>query len=236
MFIIGVTAPIVLRYKNFGKSQFAMTLETFVELDDGINCGSAGFASNLDRALTYADHIIHNVGSLEAYLATIKTINFADSEAVRPKWDTYFLELAELVSRRSNCLKRAVGAVLVKTLRIMSTGYNGAPFGMKNCNAGGCMQCAKKVEDDTGMEKCICLHAEQNAIFEVGRSKSECSTLYTTTFPCILCTKDIIQAGVARVVYANEREDKLARELLNKALVKVDRISPYVISSYFKLV
>ncbi len=211
-------------------------MDKFVTLDDSMNCGLAHYASEIDEAMAYADHIQSNLGTKEEFMASLKATDYCHPEAVRPKWDTYFLQVAELVSRRSNCMKRAVGAVLVKEMRILSTGYNGTPFGTANCNQGGCEQCVTTGEKDKDMDKCICLHAEQNAVFEVGRAKSEGATLYTSTFPCLLCAKAIIQAGVSRVVYFRDcYESKFSMELFDIARVKVQKHSPFVISTYLTL-
>lgn len=224
-----------MRYKNFCASHYELPLEKFVEFDDNINCGLGGYATEINNAIIYADHVISNVNTKDDYINKLKTVNFADDEALRPHWDTYFLQVAELVGRRSNCIKRAVGAVLVKDRQILSTGYNGAPFGIPNCNKGGCVQCASTGEVDISMDQCICLHAEQNVVFEVGVSKALNATIYSTTFPCLLCTKALIQAGVCRIVYYREYDKEFSMELCKKAAVKVERHSPFIFSSYLKL-
>jgi len=234
--MISVTGPVIKRYKQFCESRFKMPLDKFVQLDDAINCGYEGYSGDIKNTMTFSDHVVENNGTLDDYIEKLKTIDAKNPEAIRPKWDTYFLQVAELVSRRSNCIKRAVGAVLVKDKKICSTGYNGTPFGFDNCNKGGCEQCAITEASDKDMDKCICMHAEQNAVFEVGKSIAKGGILYTTCFPCLLCAKAVLQAGVARIVYYREEGDNTAtKKMLQDAGMQIEKHSPYVISSYLTL-
>lgn len=148
--------------------------------------------------------------------------------ANRPSWDEYFFNIAELVRSRANCLRRQVGAVIVKDYRILSTGYNGTPHGIKNCSQGGCERCLKRDKGEIDRyeyeESCICLHAEQNAIIQaayLGVSTKD-ATLYCTTNPCSSCAKMLINAGVKRVVCRIEHHDQEGINLLKKAGVKVE--------------
>ena len=120
---------------------------------------------------------------------------------VRPKWDTYFLRLAEVVATRSNCMKRAVGAVIVNDYRIVSTGYNGTPFGCTNCKEGGCKRCNDNEASGVNLDSCLCIHAEENAVIEAGRAKANGGTIYVTLSPCLTCAKSVVQAGIKRIVY-----------------------------------
>ena len=106
------------------------------------------------------------------YSTALTSYNFGDFSIVRPNWDKYFMQLAHLVSKRTNCMKRAVGCVLVKDFRIVATGYNGTPFGMENCNQGGCARCNSMTASGAGLDQCYCMHAEENAVIEGGRSKT----------------------------------------------------------------
>lgn len=138
----------------------------------------------------------------------------------RPDWDVYFMEIAKVVAARSNCSRRHVAAVIVKDKRIISTGYNGTPRGIKNCNEGGCPRCNSKAPSGTGLEECICSHGEENAIVQAayhGISVKD-STLYTTFSPCLLCAKMIINAGIREVVYNESYSiDSTARRILAEA-------------------
>lgn len=98
--------------------------------------------------------------------------DFSDIEVVRPGWDKYFMQLSHLLSKRTNCMKRAVGCVIVNDKRIVATGYNGTPFGMVNCMQGGCPRCNSMAPSGIGLDECYCIHAEENAVIEGGRSKT----------------------------------------------------------------
>ncbi len=141
----------------------------------------------------------------------------------RPSWDEYFLSIAELVSKRSTCLRRRVGAVLVKDKRILATGYNGAPSRIKHCDETGCVREKLKIPSGERHELCRGLHAEQNAFLQAalhGTSLKEAS-LYSTTEPCIICAKMIINAGITEIVIRGHYPDKMARDLLKEAKIKV---------------
>jgi len=145
---------------------------------------------------------------------------------IRPDWDTYFLDIAELVSSRSTCLRRAVGAVLVRDHRILATGYNGAPSKLKHCLDIGCLRDKLKVPSGERHELCRGLHAEQNAIIQAAYHgvSANGSTLYCTNHPCVICAKMIINAGVTRIVIRNSYRDKLAEEILKEAGLKVEQL------------
>ena len=121
----------------------------------------------------------------------------------RPSWDAYFMELARVVSTRSNCSRRHVGAVIVRNRHILSTGYNGTPYGVKNCFEGGCARCAHATESGKHLDECLCVHAEQNAICQAAcyGLPIEGSTIYVTISPCLTCAKLIINSGIKEVVY-----------------------------------
>ncbi|MCX8205336.1 MAG: cytidine/deoxycytidylate deaminase family protein [Candidatus Nezhaarchaeota archaeon] len=138
-------------------------------------------------------------------------------------WDEYFMEMARLASRRSTCLRRQTGAVLVRDNRVVATGYNGAPKGLPHCSETGCVREELKVPSGQRHELCRGLHAEQNAIIQaaVFGVSTRGATLYTTTYPCSICAKIIINAEVAEVVYDDEYEDELAKQMLKQAGVKI---------------
>ncbi|MCM8770335.1 MAG: cytidine/deoxycytidylate deaminase family protein [Candidatus Omnitrophica bacterium] len=141
----------------------------------------------------------------------------------RPSWDEYFLEVASLVSKRATCLRRRVGAVLVKDKRILATGYNGAPSGLKHCIDIGCLREKLKIPSGERHELCRGLHAEQNALIQAslyGVSVKD-STLYATNQPCVICAKMLINAGIKEIVILDGYPDKLAQEFLREAKIKV---------------
>ncbi|MBN1863611.1 MAG: dCMP deaminase family protein [Victivallales bacterium] len=144
--------------------------------------------------------------------------------SVRPGWDEYFLNIAEVVASRSNCLRRHVAAVIVKDRRIISTGYNGTPRGIKNCCDGGCPRCASDVPSGQNLGECVCSHGEENAIVQAAYHGISVrgGTLYTTFSPCLLCAKMIINAGISEVVYrARYSIDETSMRLLKEAGVVV---------------
>ena len=141
----------------------------------------------------------------------------------RPSWDEYFMRMAELAASRSTCLRRQVGAVIVKDKKILATGYNGAPSGLEHCLDIGCLRDQLGIPSGERHELCRATHAEQNAIAQAalfGVSIRE-STMYSTTHPCILCTKLIINAGIRRIVIKDSYPDKMSRQMLKEAKVKI---------------
>lgn len=142
----------------------------------------------------------------------------------RPDWDEYFMEIARVVALRSNCSRRHVAAVIVKDKRIISTGYNGTPRGIRNCDEGGCPRCASHAPSGTNLTECLCSHGEENAIVQAAYHGIcvKDSTLYTTYSPCLLCAKMIINAGIREVVYRERYSiDSTARAILQEAGVKI---------------
>ncbi len=141
----------------------------------------------------------------------------------RPNWDEYFLSIAKLVSKRSTCLRRKVGALLVKDKRILATGYNGAPSGIKHCEERGCLREKLKVPSGERHELCYGLHAEQNAFLQAALHgiSVEGAKIYATTQPCIICAKMFINAGVKEIVIAGRYPDKMARDFLKEAHIKI---------------
>ncbi|MGE5370499.1 MAG: deoxycytidylate deaminase [Solirubrobacterales bacterium] len=141
----------------------------------------------------------------------------------RPSWDEYFSELAQIISKRSTCRRRQVGALLVKGDRIIATGYNGSPQGMAHCLDIGCLREQLEIPSGHRYELCRGVHAEQNAIINAaiyGVSTID-SVLYCTTQPCILCARMIINAGVRRVVHQGDFQDELSLQFFREAGVEV---------------
>jgi len=138
---------------------------------------------------------------------------------MRPSWDEYFMEITRLVARRSTCLRRQVGAALVKEKNILATGYNGVPAGITHCDRTGCLREQLKVPSGERHELCRGLHAEQNAIIQAAKHGVNIAgaTLYCTNSPCIICSKMLINAGIQRIVYEEGYADRLANEMLMEA-------------------
>ncbi|MCB2166106.1 MAG: cytidine/deoxycytidylate deaminase family protein [Deltaproteobacteria bacterium] len=140
-------------------------------------------------------------------------------ETDRPSWDTYFMDITTLVAKRTTCLRRAVGAIIVKDKRILSTGYNGAPSHIRHCREVGCLREQLKVPSGQRHELCRGIHAEQNAIIQAafyGVSIKD-ATLYCTTQPCSICAKMLINAGIRKICYQSGYADPMATEMLAEA-------------------
>lgn len=148
-------------------------------------------------------------------------------EDKRPSWDEYFMGMAKLTSQRSTCLRRKVGAVIVKDKHIIATGYNGAPRGLSHCaELGGCLREELNVPSGQRHELCRALHAEQNAIIQaatLGQS-IEGASIYITHQPCSICSKMIINAGIDRIIVDEGYPDELATNLLEEAGIKVVKL------------
>ncbi len=144
----------------------------------------------------------------------------------RPSWDEYFMKIATEVAGRSTCLRRKVGAVLVREKRILTTGYNGAPKGVAHCAEAGCLREKLGVPSGERHELCRGLHGEMNALVQaaVHGVSVEGATLYCTNRPCSLCTKMLINSGIKRVVLREGYPDELAAELLEEAGIPVERV------------
>ena len=146
----------------------------------------------------------------------------------RPSWQEYFTDITRLVASRSTCLRRKVGAILVKNKRILATGYNGAPSGIPHCLDVGCLREQLGIPSGERHELCRGLHAEQNAILQAAHHgvSIDGADLYCTNLPCIICSKMIINAGIGRVYYLDGYADALSREMLDQAGVLLAALEP----------
>jgi dCMP deaminase len=144
----------------------------------------------------------------------------------RPDWDTYFMEIAGIVSKRSTCMRRKVGALIVKDRQILSTGYNGAPSGLAHCAEKGCIRAERGVAPGERHELCRGLHAEQNAIIQAAYHGVSITggLLYCTHHPCSLCVKMIINAGITQVLYLEGYPDDLAVNLITESGIIVQQV------------
>ena len=145
----------------------------------------------------------------------------------RISWDEYFIQIAKLVSQRATCLRRSVGAVIVKDKHMLATGYNGAPRGLEHCDDIGCLRDKLKIPSGQRHELCRGLHAEQNAIIQAslyGISVKD-STVYITNQPCVICAKMLINAGIREIVVADGYPDTMALDFLKEAGIKVRRFT-----------
>lgn len=142
---------------------------------------------------------------------------------MRPSWDEYFMEIVGLIKTRSTCIKRQVGALIVKDRRILATGYNGAPTGCRHCTELGCIRDEPGVHPEEYGERCRGIHAPQNALVQAAYSGTSVKDgiLYVTHQPCILCAKMAINAGLKKIVYTGEYPGKPVMDLFKEAGMRV---------------
>jgi len=228
--LVNVDAPLLQRYRRL---QGPESLEEFVRQDDECVFGANTYPSNHDQGQLGLRginpfvklNVINTFQSISELHCHLDSLDMASAERLRPRWDTYFMTLADLASQRSNCMKRRVGAILVRENRIVATGYNGTPRGVTNCNEGGCTHCNRTSTTDA---ECLCLHAEENALLEAGRDRvGSNAILFCNTCPCLKCTIKIIQSGVKTVVYnLSYKVDEASAKLFQEAGVEIRRHVP----------
>ena len=233
--LINVEAPIKVRFercKQRAREGAELTLEEFKKTEDRERKSKDPHAQQLDKTATLADFMINNSGSLETLeQKVVEVIRKIVSTIKRPDWDEYFMNIAKVVAMRSNCMKRHVAAIIVKDKRIVSTGYNGTPRGVTNCNDGGCPRCASFGVSGANLGECLCSHAEENSITQAAYHgvSIKGSTIYTTFSPCLTCTKMIINSGITEVVYEEEYSlSKTELKLLKEAGVRVRTVKKIV--------
>ncbi|MFC1483376.1 deaminase [Candidatus Margulisiibacteriota bacterium] len=203
------------------------TYEEFIALEKEEAVSKDKSGQDLDATIKKADKKIANNNSIEKFEKKLTDFFVKKNKKIkRPSWDNYFIDIAKVVAMRGNCMKRKVGAVIVKDRRIISTGYNGSPRGIKNCSEGGCERCSSLTASGKNLDQCICSHAEENAITQAayhGASvKNAC--IYVTCSPCLTCTKMIINSGIKEVIYLGNYPDPLARKILKGSHVKAKKI------------
>jgi dCMP deaminase len=144
----------------------------------------------------------------------------------RISWQEYFLRITCMVSERSTCLRRKVGAIAVKDRRILATGYNGAPSGVPHCLETGCLRERLGIPSGKNHEICRGIHAEQNVIIQAATHgiSIQGAEIFCTTFPCTQCCKMLINCGVACIHYCESYPDSLGEELLREAGVPIDKL------------
>ncbi len=145
----------------------------------------------------------------------------------RPDWDEYFMKMADLAAERSTCLRRQVGAILVKERQILATGYNGAPRGVEHCEKTGCLRQKRGVPSGEKHEICRGVHAEQNLVAQSAFHgvKTEGSTVYCTNQPCVICAKLLINAGVDKIFYQEGYDDPFTKKLLDNSGIEMEKFS-----------
>ncbi|PON28263.1 hypothetical protein TGAM01_v202757 [Trichoderma gamsii] len=230
--LISIDAPLTLRWRRFQQrsnepEQSTISLEDFVSQNDRhLYDAASGLQPLISRATV---RLLNTSSSLAHLYATLGKLDIPNPDRMRPGWDTYFMALASLAAHRSNCMKRRVGCVLVgRERRVISTGYNGTPRGLRNCADGGCPRCNEANGSGVGLSTCLCIHAEENALLEAGRERiREGSVLYCDTCPCLTCSIKICQVGITEVVYAHGYSmDTETAEVFRQAGVKLRQFIP----------
>lgn len=237
--LLSIDAPLTVRWRRFKQRSTSPTdadidLEDFVTQNDyHLYDPETGLQPLISRATV---RLLNTSSSLAHLYATLGKLDITNPDRLRPSWDTYFMALASLAAQRSNCMKRRVGCVVVgRERRVISTGYNGTPRGIRNCAEGGCARCNEGNGSGVGLGTCLCIHAEENALLEAGRERiREGSVLYCDTCPCLTCSIKICQVGICEVVYAHGYSmDKETAEVFRQAGVKLRQFIP--VSTFFCL-
>ncbi len=229
--LLKITADPKIRFERIrqrARENDPRTWQEFQKLESAETTGKDLTLQQLVLTAEEADLEIENNGALEQLHDQLKkNLQNILMNAPRPNWDQYFMEIAKVVALRSNCVKRKVAAVIVKDRRIISTGYNGTPRGVRNCNEGGCPRCASMESSGAKLDECLCSHAEENSITQAAYHgvSIKGSTLYTTFSPCLICTKMIINSGIAEVVFQQDYTlVTTAADLLREAEVRLRQI------------
>jgi dCMP deaminase len=221
--LIGVNADVKIRFQRAskrGRPGDGGTLEEFMKKEEKEN-SSDEKAQQLNKCLEQADIRIDNSGEvydlkkkLDKILLELDYIPYK-----RPSWDEYFIKMAYLTAERSTCLRHHVGSVIVKNNHLVSTGYNGAAAGVKDCIELGCLRDQMGIASGTRHEICRAIHAEQNAIIQAALhgKTTEGATLYCTHSPCTICAKMIVNAKIKKVIVVKYYPDKTYEELFREA-------------------
>lgn len=233
MTLVYVTAPPERRFERMKERRREgdpRSFEAFRIIDRREIDGKDEFGQQLAEVFALATKKIVNEADFRELYADVDELLgalSAEFKPSRPGWDEYFMGIARVVAGRSNCVKRHVASVIVKDKRIISTGYNGTPRGVRNCNEGGCARCSSFADSGTKLDECVCSHGEENAIVQAsyhGISIKD-ATIYTTFSPCLLCTKMIINSGMREVVFnANYPMSDLPLKLLKEAGIIVRQV------------
>lgn len=228
--LLSTDAPLTIRWRRFqqrSRLESDISLHDFVaRSDEHLYDPYTGLQPLISRATV---RLLNTSSSLAHLYATLGKLDIPNPDRLRPGWDTYFMALSSLAAQRSNCMKRRVGCVLVgKERRVISTGYNGTPRGLRNCAEGGCPRCNEGNGSGVGLATCLCIHAEENALLEAGRERiREGSVLYCDTCPCLTCSIKICQVGISEVVYAEGYSmDQDTAAVFSQAGVKLRQFLP----------
>jgi len=223
--LVAIIADLKTRYKRYIERGEKISFEEFKKLEKKEQSNKLE-EQQLHLIIKKAKVKILNNSTLDVFYKKIDKFlkDFIPKLDKRLDWHGYFMEIAKQVATRSNCIKRKIGCVIVKDRRIISTGYNGTPRGVKNCNENGCPRCNAWGEPGKALSECFCSHAEENAIVQAAYHgiSTKGASLYVTFSPCLTCAKMIINAGIREVYYnANYPLTENAKALLKEAGIKL---------------
>ncbi len=229
--LVQVSAPPKVRFQRLrarGRENDPQSFKEFRRVERVEGRSKVRSDQQLNKTLKLVDYAITNESTLPELHKKVTVLMMKVAKSVkRPSWDDYFMGIAKVVSLRSNCVKRKVAAVIVKDKRVIATGYNGTPRGVKNCNEGGCPRCNGFASSGTRLEDCLCSHGEENAITQSAYHGVNIggAMIYTTFSPCLLCTKMIINSGIKEVVFnADYPLGDTALKLLKEAGIRVRKL------------
>ncbi|MBU0458667.1 AAA family ATPase [Patescibacteria group bacterium] len=221
--MIGVSADrkiIIRRIMDRNRGGEVLKRENIIErLDKEMGIGEPPDGQQVKKCIENADCFILNEGTLEELERKLNHFIRLEAGEERPTFDEIFMEIAYTWGKRSTCLRRSVGAVIAKNKQQLTAGYNGAPRGVPHCaQLGGCLREKLGIPSGQRHEICRGTHAEQNAITQAAKFgiNIEGSTLYCNCFPCVICTKMILNAGIDTVVYDSDYNDPLSKEILGQ--------------------
>ena len=221
--IVGVSADdelLIDRILDRRREGLSMTCDdVYARLKREKGEGEPTDGQQVRKCLDKVDYFILNDSSLEAFLHKFEHFLKLESGEARPTFDEIFMEIAYTWAKRTTCLRRGVGAVIAKDGQQITAGYNGAPRGVPHCaEVGGCLREKFGIPSGQRHEICRGTHAEQNAITQAAKFgiSIEGSTLYCNTFPCVICTKMMLNAGITKVVYDSDYDDPLSKEILGQ--------------------
>ncbi|KAG9963559.1 deoxycytidylate deaminase, partial [Aureobasidium melanogenum] len=229
--LLSIDAPISVRWQRF-RERCAQENKEAPALDDFVLRNDEHLYDPLSSLATLSSRaqirILNPTTTIPQLQASLDALNLLDPARMRPTWDQYFMQLADLAARRSNCMRRQVGCVLVRGKRVISTGYNGTPRNVTNCNEGGCARCNTSKGGGTGLSTCLCLHAEENALLEAGRERvGDGAVLYCNTCPCLTCSVKIVQVGITEVVFSQSYHmDTQSAKIFQEAGVHLRQYAP----------
>ena len=230
--LLHLDGPREVRYERArarGGPRTPASLDEFMALEERETNSDDPTHQQLRACREMADENLMNGGTIEDLNGALDTlVKGRLMSEQRPGWDEYFMGIAQMAALRSNCMKRKVAAVIVRDRRIVSTGYNGTPRGVTNCNEGGCPRCNSLAPSGTKLGECLCSHAEENAIVQAAYHGISVrgATIYSTFSPCLICTKMIINSGITEVVYDLDYPlNDTAESLLQEASVEARRLT-----------